>query len=34
VKILRRTERKTEDVPGEDQFEFRRRKGNGEGTQN
>jgi len=34
VKTLRRTERKIEDVPGEDQFEFRRRKGTGEATQN
>jgi hypothetical protein len=34
VKILRGTERKIEDVPGEDQFEFRRGKGTGEATQN
>jgi serine protease inhibitor len=32
-KILR-TERKIEDIPGEDQFEFRRGKGTGEATQN
>ena len=34
VKILRRTERKIEDVPGEDQFEFRTGKGTGEATLN
>jgi len=34
VKILRSTERKIEDVPGKDKFEFRRGKGTGEATQN